>query len=186
MQTHFYSTQPFISWIINTYFYGGVHYTYVAPFYPYRQPNPKSSNPFLIYQDLYLPWKDNDIYDKSIAQFRMNIRKGVMLKEKHGDVTHDNALELKELCDKISLKFFYPIIYRVDIEKVNGKLQRAGSAFVGSNEYLIPNLIEGEFDILFFDEWTDYPTIGELYAGKGKLNEKEVLTTLRENYVDTI
>ena len=105
MDRYFYSTQPFITWVINNYFYTE-HYTFIAPFYPYRQENPKSSNPYLIYQDLYLPWKDNDIFDKTIAQFRINIRKGVMLKESLRSISAEEAVDLKELCDKISLKFF--------------------------------------------------------------------------------
>jgi hypothetical protein len=185
METYYYSTQPFIAWVINKYFYKE-HYTYVAPFYPYRLPNPKSSNPYLIYGDLYLPWKDNDIYDKTIAQFRLNIRKGVMIKETNGDLQSQRASELKELCDKISLKFFYPIVYRVNIDQVQTKLKKAGSGLTGSKEFLIPNLNDNEFDILFFDEWPDHPTIGEIFENKNALDDTEILEILRGNYVDTI
>lgn len=186
MKTHFYSTQPFIAWVINHYFYGKTHYTFVAPFYPYRQLNPKSSNPYLIYSDLLMPWKDNDIYDKTVAQFRINIRKGVMIKETLSHIDPSLANELRELCDKISLKFFYPIVYRVDIDSIAEKVTKTASAFTGSNEYLIQQLFENEFDILFFDEWREFLTIKDLYEGKDKLNPEEVLAILKENYVDTI
>lgn len=49
---HYYSTQPLLAWSLNRHFYSGLHYMYVAPFYPYRLPNPKSSNPLEIYRDL--------------------------------------------------------------------------------------------------------------------------------------
>ena len=186
MKIHYYSTQPFIAWVINHYFYRKTHYTFIAPFYPYRKLNPKSSNPYLIYSDLLMPWKDNDIYDKTVAQYRFNIRKGVLINETKGSIDHSLTIELKELCDKISLKFFYPIVYRVDIDSISGKMIRTASAFSGSSEYLIQQLFENEFDILFFDEWEDFLPIKELYEGKDKLNEKEVLHILKENYVDTI
>jgi hypothetical protein len=54
---HYYSTQPFLAWCLNRHFYEDVHYAYVAPFYPYRLTNPKSSNPLELYRDLYQPWR---------------------------------------------------------------------------------------------------------------------------------
>lgn len=49
-----YSTTSFLAWSINHYFFHGVHYVWAAgDFYPYRQSNPKSSNPLLIYTDMY-------------------------------------------------------------------------------------------------------------------------------------
>lgn len=186
MKTYYYSTQPFITWVINHYFYKKKHYTFIAPFYPYRKPNPKSSSPYLIYADLFEPWRDNDIYDKTIAQYRINIRKGVMLKEGIQQLDSSNASELKELCDKISLKFFYPIIYKVDHESIQGKLTKTASAHAGSTEYLVEELLEDEFEVLFFDDWPEFPTLKELYEQKDKLKEQQVLAILKENYVDTI
>jgi hypothetical protein len=182
MKRYYYSTQPFISWVINTYFYGNKHYTYLAPFYPYKEVNPKSSNPFLIYQDLYMPWKDKDIYDKTVGQFRLNLRKGVMSKKNLGQITLDESDKLIEVCDNISIDFFYPVVYRVDIDLPKGRLQKTGSALVGSNEYFLPDLFEDEFDILFFDNWSDFVIVKELYENRKLLTSDKVLKILEGHY----
>ena len=179
---HYYSTQPLIAWIINKFFYDGNHYVYLAPFYPYRLSNPKSSNPYLIYSDLYMPWKDKDIFDKTIAQFRMNLRKGVNV------VCKDPKLktELLNLCDKISLNFFYPIVYRVDIEGISDRIEKAGSGLIGSEEILIRDLQEFEFDILFDDEISNNLTLKELYDMEDGSDIYKVLSLLKLNFADVV
>ena len=153
MAEYYYSTQPFLAWCLNHYFYGAKHYVWVAtPFYPYRLPNPKSSNPYLIYQDLYLPWKDRDDFDKFIQQVRLDLRKGV--KANAGTLTPPSSVRrLNQTCNKVNIVFFYPIVYRVDIDLIPAsRLVPAGSAVVGSNEYLIKDLQKSDkFDILFLD-----------------------------------
>ena len=61
MPEYYYSTTSFLAYCLNEYIYAGFHWTYVgAEFFPYKLPNPKSSNPLLVYQDLYQPWRDKD------------------------------------------------------------------------------------------------------------------------------
>lgn len=173
-----YSTQPFIAWIINHYYYQK-HYVYLAPFFPYRLNNPKSSNPYLIYSDLYMPWKDRDIFDKNIAQYRINLRKGVLQK----NINTNLRQELLELCDKISIDFFYPIVYRINIFEMNDRLERKGSAINGSEEYLIKDLRDFEFEILFADELKNNLKLKELYDLRMDYEDKEnVLKILKSNY----
>lgn len=152
MSTH-YSTTSFLGYCLNHYFYGGVHYTWAAgDFYPYGQKNPKSSNPLLIYTDIYQPWKDKDKYDKFIAQHRLNLRKGVIAKQKDGTITAYLAKKLKRICDKVEVAFFYPIVYRIDTSKIPAsRITTGGSAAVGSSEVRIDDLAESEFEILFLD-----------------------------------
>ena len=67
MPRYYYGAVPSLAWILGHYFYGGTHFAWLAAeYYPYRLPNPKSSNPHLIYQDLYQPWRDCDDFDKTI------------------------------------------------------------------------------------------------------------------------
>lgn len=149
---YFYSTQTLLAWCLNRHFYQGQHRVYVAPFYPYRLPNPRSSNPLEIYRDLYQPWRDRDEYDKTLAQVRLNLRNGVRAQEQRGVVDAYLAGELRRVCDTIDIKFFYPIVYRVDIDGIDpSRLKRAGSGLVAASvEYLIPDLQDNEFDVLFY------------------------------------
>jgi hypothetical protein len=71
MAKNLYGTIPALAWVIGHYFYDCKHYMFLAgEFYPYRL-NPRSSNPYLIYQDLYEPWKDGDEFSKVINGYRL-------------------------------------------------------------------------------------------------------------------
>lgn len=151
----FYSTQPYLARCLNRYFYNGKHYVWASTeFYPYRLPNPRSSNPYLIYQDLYEPWKDDDIYSKMISQFRLNLIAGVKAREKQSVISSTTARRLRRVCKKVDVKFLYPLVYRIQATpSIQKRASSAGSAAVGSSEYLIEDLDEtnGEFEELFLD-----------------------------------
>lgn len=153
MPEYYYSSTSFLAFCLNHYFYGGIHYAWLAgDFYPYRQPNPKSSNPLLSYIDLYEPWKDADPYDKFVAQHRLALKKGIAAQEKANVISGRTARRLRRVIDKVDLKFYCPIVYRVDISAIPvNRRQVAGSGSTGSNEYLVADLAESEFDILFLD-----------------------------------
>src|SRR5215471_1294003 len=81
-KSYYYSVQPFLAWTLNHHFYSGRHFTWAAtPFLPYRPPNPKSSNPYQMYSDLYQPWKDRDVHDRFVGSLRISLRKGVLAAE---------------------------------------------------------------------------------------------------------
>ncbi len=154
MSRYYYSTQPFLAWCYNHYFFNGVHFAWLgAPFYPYRLPNPTSSNPLRIYQDLYEPWKDRDRFSFKIEQMRLGIRKGVIQNTRP---LSRNRRKLTYICDSISHVFFYPIVYRVDIDLIlpaGRKLVTGSGATVGSQEYKVTDLKEQppEFDLILVD-----------------------------------
>lgn len=153
MATYYYSTQPFLAWCINHYFYQKTHYVWVAaPFYPYRERNPRSSNPYLIYQDFYEPWKDRDIYSPYIESMRWRLMHGLNAQSYISD--HQTISRLKLICDTIHIEFFYPIVYRVDVDAIASRRlddTKGSAADVDSNEFLITDLQEDEFDVLFAD-----------------------------------
>jgi hypothetical protein len=159
MQDYYYGCTPALAWILGHYFYQRKHFVWLASeYYPYRLPNPKSSNPHLIYQDLYQPWKDKDDFDKFIQQLRLNLRKGVQAKAKEVPPSLSvNLADLKYICDHVDIVFLYPIIYRVDINVIPARRRTvAGSgATAASSEYLVKDLDEGEFKLLFLDFDTD-------------------------------
>lgn len=154
MAHYYYSCVPALAWILGRYFYNGNHFVWLSEqYFPYRLPNPKSSNPHLIYQDLYQPWKDKDVHDKFVLQLRLNLRKGVLAQETAGTINSPDAARLKDICDKVDIVFFYPILYRVDIDPIsNSRLIVAGSgAAVKSSEFLITNLKQPELEVIFLD-----------------------------------
>jgi hypothetical protein len=147
---YYYGTQPFLAWVLNHYFYNRVHYIYVgAPFFPYRQNNPASSDPINLYTAFYKPFKDADRYDIFIGGYRQRLKRGI-----DAQVTRKQMQKkLKKVCEEIDIKFFYPIVYRVDITYIEpDRLLVSGSGQdVNSKEYLIRDLQETEFDLLFLD-----------------------------------
>lgn len=150
----YYSTQSFLAYCINHYFYDGIHYTCAAAeFHPHRSPNPRSSNPLWLYTHYYEVWKDRDNLDNHIAQHRLNLRKGVIACHSQGCITGYRATQLKRICKDIDIIFFYPIVYRIDASRIDASRinQTSGSAATGSDEILIADLSEAEFDILFLD-----------------------------------
>jgi hypothetical protein len=159
---NYYSTQPLLAWLLNHHFFGGLHFTWAAhPFYPYKQPNPKSSNPYAIYADFFSPWYDDDAYDRNIVSMRQSLRNGILA---HKKTLHPSTQRfLKRVCEEGSVLLFYPVVYRLDLTSID--LSRvdslSGSAAVGSHEVLIRDLRETEFDILFFEDHR-HPTLRQL------------------------
>lgn len=183
MARYFYGTKSAMDWIVGHYFYGAAHYTWLANcLYPYGQKNPKSSNPLLIYQDLYQPWKDSDDYDKFITGNRINLVKGVIAKEAEGVVGGEQGAALRELCNTVPTTFFYPFILRVDLDKIPTPRQKiSGSGLQGSNECLINDLKEEEFDVLFLDYDADEDfrrIVNSAIAKEGYLDSYQVIDIL--------
>lgn len=185
MANNYYGTLASLAWILGHYFYNGEHYVWLAEeYYPYRLPNPKSSNPHLIYQDLYQPWKDKDDYDKFIQETRLSLRKGLIAKEVAGVITPPEATDLKHVCDKVDITFLYPVVYKVDIDAIDAHRQKkAGSALAGSHEVLVEDLDEkNEFEIIFLDYEVDPDfkklVIDEL-SGASRTRAVDALTILK-------
>ncbi len=153
----YYSTQSFLSWCLGHHFYGGSHWVWAArPYYPYGERNPKSSNPYLVYGDLYQPWKDSDNFDKFVSQNRVSLRRGVVAKRKSGALPHALGRKLERICEKVDILFFYPLVYRFDLDMIApGRWTFSGSALAGSTEVLVKDLAESEFSILFSDFESD-------------------------------
>jgi uncharacterized protein Usg len=184
---NYYGCMTSLAWILNHYFYLGKHYCWVAAeFNTYRLNNPKSSNPYLIYDDIFKPWKDKDDFDKYICQLRLDLIKGVNAQQSDGVISTSLATRLKNICRDIEIVFLYPIVYRVDKDKINtGRLQVSGSGLTaGSSEYLIPDLDEStpEFDIIYLDYDTDPDfkvLIVDEFNGVRSTSQKSALKILR-------
>lgn len=189
MAKNYYGTIPTLAWAIGHYFYGSKHFVNLAgEYFPYRLKNPKSSNPHLIYQDIYQPWRDRDDHDKIINQLRLGITAGVIKKQTDGIIDSDTAQKLKRICEEIDITFLYPVVCRVNVETIEAsRLELAGSGLQGSSEYRVSDLDEMELDeVLFldFDADDDFRQIinSEYYAFRRdqryETNPDEALSTL--------
>lgn len=194
MTRYYYSRQYFFAWCMGHYFYNDMHFSWVgAPFYPYKTANPDSSNPLSLYEQTYKPWKDADPNSDQWPTIRSKMRRGLLVQKNTLPAIRgirSTALynRLVTICDTIHFDLFYPIIYRVDVDRVKpaNRLETAGSGLSGSVEYRIPDLRSAEFDILFMD-LTMEPSLAtdadfHNLAG-GKLTPINALTILEKRCV---
>ena len=156
MARFYYGTVPVLAWIINHYFYGRVHHVWLAAeWYPLLT-NPKSSNPHLIYADLYQAWLARDDTDKFVETTRGRLRSAVRAQERRRVLDTMTALRLRRVCSNVAVDLFYPIVYRVDITSVAAtRRTRPDPVPTQSREVLVPDLREPEFDLLFADNGED-------------------------------
>lgn len=183
MAGNMYGTVAALAWLISHYFFDGTHFVYLATeFYPYKLRNPRSSSPFMIYQDLYEPWRDQDDNSKVINMYRLALWGGVEAKRKQGVIDEKLADRLKHICNKLNILFFYPVVYRVDADDIDdSRLEIAGSGLKGSSEYLVQDLKDHEFEILFldFDADKDFKlVVSEEYFEISENDSNDVLVTL--------
>ncbi|HEX8695415.1 MAG TPA: hypothetical protein VF746_23585 [Longimicrobium sp.] len=111
MPRYCYGTVPALAWIINHYFYGGVHYAWLAEeFYPPPGTNPKSSSPYHIYEDLYLPWLHRDSWDRFVRDLRKSLVVGVRKQKEAKRLDDVTAARLRRVCRRCPVEFFYPVV----------------------------------------------------------------------------
>lgn len=170
MSRYYYGTVPILAWIINHFFYGRVHYAWLAAaFHPHGE-NPGSSNPYKLYGMLYEPWAERDPYAHFIRAYRDRLIDGVAHQESARTVDTETAERLRRICELGSVDLFYPILYRVDIDAIpSSRRIVANSGLEGSREVLVKDLREHEFDLLFADNVRDEyfapVVLGELEGG---------------------
>jgi hypothetical protein len=184
---HYYSTQTFLAWCFNHYFYGPSHFAYVgAPFHTYKLPNPASSNPWLRYGSQYNPWWDDDPYDPFVRSQRTGLAAGVVAMRRARVIGRKTAKHLLVIANRAEVALFYPVVYRVDIDLLDiNRLEKRGSGLlVASDEWTIRDLRPHEFDVLFFDPASDSKVdpdvtrLGAPISGGADVPLPDVLRTL--------
>jgi hypothetical protein len=182
MARYYYGTVPALAWILNHYFYGRVHYSWLAECFHPLKSNPKSSNPYLIYGDLMWAWSDRDEYDKYVAQLRHGLARGALARNTAGVTDPVLTRRLKRICKTAPAAFFYPLVYRVPIDGIGPARQTiAGSGTVGSREILVTDLREHEFDLLFADDRSDSDLarlVVDEQSGTGRTSPADALRAL--------
>jgi hypothetical protein len=185
MSRYYYGTVPVLAWIINHYFYGGVHYSWLAGGFAPLDVNPKSSNPYLIYGDLYWAWMKRDGYDKYVRDTRRKHAEVILQKELEGTLDNITAARLARIClSQNNIDLYYPIVYRVEAEKIpDARRFVENSGLEGSDEVLVRDLREWEFDLLFADNTADMlftELVVEELAGMVRRDAFQVLQMLEE------
>lgn len=98
---------------------------------------------------------------------RESLRYGVKEQHRARVISRRVASRLRTICDRAGLEYFYPVVYRVDIDAIDGARKTvAGSGVAGSREVLVSDLREGEFDLLFADNAAD-PDFQRLILDEG-------------------
>jgi len=169
MANRYYSTKTVLDWLISHYVMGRKHYTYAAiEFFPYRRPNPESSNPLHLYRNYYTAWKDKDGYSQMILQKKAALRAALDKTVIHDILDRQTADRITDAIDNADSSLFYPIVYVVDIDNIaSHRLEKAGSAIAAaSHEVLIRDLNEDEFEILFDDFREDQELANMLKADR--------------------
>lgn len=156
MPRYYYGTVPALAWILNHYFYRRVHYAWLAAaFHPHGE-NPGSSNPYKLYGQLFEPWAERDSYAHQLGEYRRRLAKGVEAKETSGVLDNVTAARLRRVCNSGSVDLFYPVLYRVEIDRIpSSRRIVANSGLWGSREVLVTDLRESEFELLFLDNERD-------------------------------
>ena len=180
----YYSTQPFVAWCLNHYVYSNVHYVWASQyFFPYKSANPKSSNPYQIFQDLYQPSYDRDEFDSFISQKRIKLRAGIeaiVVGPTSGHASAHRYQDLLDICDGIDETFFWPVVYLISNSAVTSKGTAANSALVGSDETLIKNLAESEFTLLVpdFDRQSPVNNLFDKFLNNGFSSDDDAISSL--------
>jgi len=165
------STKAVLDWLLYHHVFRRVHLAWFAPeFDTYKQTNPRSSNPWELYRAYHAAWFDQDPFEPYVAMKRQSLSAVIERKYASQQVHGIAKDELKAMVDTAPLNLFYPIVYACDCSKLGPeRLQKAGSARQGSLEFLIVDLKEDEFSLLFADFKHDpalRKTVLEGQAGK--------------------
>jgi hypothetical protein len=171
MPRYYYGTVSALAWILNHYFYGGLHYSWLAgEFHPLRT-NPSSSNPYVIYGQLYrvvVAGRERQV--RRPAEARIASRRGRPRETTDGGTCPGvaTARNLFEGLHLLLLSGRVPRRHRAD---------RCGAESCrrfwrdGSNEFLVSDLNEAEFDLLLADNREDQAFVrfrgrGAFHAGR--------------------
>jgi hypothetical protein len=147
-----YSAKTALDWLVCHYGLQGRHFAWFAPeFDTYRGPNPESSNPHVLYHGYMAAWRDGDDFSALVGTKRLSLCNAIQKNVDLGLLGTLEAGELKETVEQAPISFFYPLVYRLDIETVEPGRRKTsgGSGARGSHECLILDLQEEEFDLLF-------------------------------------
>jgi hypothetical protein len=123
-----YSTNTLLAYHINQTYYGELHYVWCSAFFgaanipsPYH-PNPPSSSPREIYENLMKAVENSDRHSEKIRLNKAGLRRGATFKHATGDITDAQRLEILDKVRLAQLAAFKPLLYVIPYPLVSGIL----------------------------------------------------------------
>lgn len=157
----YYSANSSLSHFISKTFYNSIFYVWCSPVFDPaslgsldpRRRIPGSSSPHKIYKGFLKDVEENDLHSSLISQNRSGLKKGALEKYTKGDITDAELNIINTLVDEATISEFEPLLYLLPSDKVKVKLTKVSSSMAAhplSEEYIIDNLEEKEFEIIKF------------------------------------
>jgi hypothetical protein len=96
-------------------------------------------------------WRDGDDFSALVSTKRISLCNALEKNADAGLLDRSHADDLKETVERAYISLFYPLVYRIDINAIDPSRRdpAVGSCPRGSDECLIVDLQEHEFELLF-------------------------------------
>jgi hypothetical protein len=156
-----YSTNTYLAHKLCKMFYNDAHYVWCTPFfdpenlgrYDIGKDTPPSSSPLNIYKTIKEDIKRKDKHSDKIKQNIAGLKRGATINLRDNKITDEEYELINQTIEKAELEDFRPLLYVINYNMVKDRIQKVSpelKAHPLSEEYIIPDLHSGEFDILEF------------------------------------
>ncbi|MEQ8627106.1 hypothetical protein [Ekhidna sp.] len=135
-----------------------------------------------IYERLYCMWKHEDDLDKDLDSYRRTYEAVLTLKASENQIDANFVDKLIFMIATAHTDFFFPIVYRLDPDSISDDRKlKENSALKGSREFLVKDLKDNEFDMLFLETVKEVRPADYLFPRKKQL-DSEILYDIIVNY----
>ena len=152
-----YSTNTWLAYNIARMFYGDEHYVWCSPIFDgtsrlaSQASPPPTSCPGEIYRCLLEEVRRRDRHSAKIAENRVGILKGSMVKRTSGVITENELSEIAAIVDAADVGDFAPLLYVIPYQSVRDLIKEvpvANRAHPLSEEFVIEALPGDLFDVI--------------------------------------
>lgn len=136
----------------------GYHYVWCSPVfdasalgrYARGAGQPPSSDPVSIYRNLHAAVQRKDEHNPTIQRQRTTLAAVALKLSAGGQISDDAAKEVIAYVEATTVSDWVPLIYAIPYAPVSGRVLAVPRTDRASAEpeYVIPDLVEGEFDII--------------------------------------
>lgn len=138
-------------------YYGNVQYVWCAPkFNSLNQP--PTSNPLTIAKRYIEQIKSGDRHTNEIDANKAGILRGVKAKQNDNVIDAKQNREIRSIVAYAKYEDFFPVLFVIDTRKVIAKCNEVeveNRATNSSQEYLITDLLPGEYELIDFKKLFD-------------------------------
>lgn len=161
-----YSTGTRLAYTIANRYYGGKHFVWCTTKFHSRT-QPPTSDPQSIARTYFEHAIKGDQHSHAITDNIAGILRGAEAKRKEGVISCEEYDIVHQMLNLAEYKVFLPVLIIIDTKAVQGrcvKVTEENRASKDSIEYQIPDLSEGEYQIIEFDKFLN-DIIPEPYDG---------------------